>query len=484
MSSPRVSGVRIDQTVQQAREPVFWLNGDLKLVWVNRAWEELTGHGADSVIGMVCRAHGPSTSGGLPALGGSFYPPPEALAGRPSSTRTLIVHASGERRWRRVEFWPFHNEKGELSVLLGLVREPEEPAVAIESDAHRLRVELMEARERLLARHGIDALIGRGPAHRRLLEQIKAAPASSAPVLIVGEAGTGKRLVARLIHELSPRPPAPLVLLDTSALPVEALERELFGQHGDTHGHDRLSLPEGATLLLGDALSLPRDLQTRLVHTLDGNVRLIATSITDPDEARAAERLRSDLYYALTTFVIKLSPLRERLDELELLAEHFLERANQRGGRQRSGFSAEALRALMAYDWPGNLHELARIINDAHGRGDRDTIDLIDLPAAICGNLGAAYLPPTAPPTIAPLDELLTQVERRLIESALARARHNKSRAADLLGISRPRLYRRIKELEIPDDDENGDESAIHNESRGPSSILATPRNSPDEVST
>lgn len=145
-----------------------------------------------------------------------------------------------------------------------------------------------------------------------------------------------------------------------------------------------------------------------------------------------------------------------------MLAQHLLERANQRGGEQRTGFSPQAIRALLEYDWPGNLRELARVVEYAHARprSQSPVVEPDDLPAVIRGNLGAGFAPPAAPGPIEPLDEILTQVERRLIETALRQARRNKSRAADLLGISRPRLYRRIKELNLPDEPESTEESA------------------------
>jgi DNA-binding NtrC family response regulator len=465
MATSRLTSARLEQLLQQAREPAFWLSPQLRLIWVNRAWEALTGYPAGAVSGLICRAHGPTKAGDLPGLGGSFYPPAEALDGRPSATRTLIVLTSGERIWRRVEYWPFHNDEGELLAILGLVRTLDEPPVAGDSENHRLRVQLMEVRDRALARHGTDSLIGQGPAHRRLLDQVEAASASQVPVLVVGETGTGKRLVARTIHGLGSGRQAPLVAFDCSALPHEVLERELFGgseTSGDSRSRTpRLALPEGSSVVITEVFDLPRDLQGPLVDALDQRVRLIATSTVDPEAALQAERLRPDLYYRLTSLVIRLRPLRDRLEELPLLAQHFLERANQRGGRQRSGFHEDALKTLIGYDWPGNLREFARVIDDAHGQGEHDAVFPDDLPAAIRGHLGAAYLPPNAP-TLMPMDELLTQVERRLIESTLARVRHNKSRAAEFLGISRPRLYRRIKELGIPDEPEPRDDAVEH----------------------
>jgi len=480
MASPRVTGVRFDQLLRQAREPAFWLTAGLKLVWVNRAWEELTGHPASSVAGLVCRAHGPARSGDLPGLGGSFYPPAEAIAGRPAGVKALIVHAGGERKWRRVEYWPFHDDRGRLFATLGIVRALDDPPSAPDADSQRLRVELLEVRDRLLGRYGLDNLIGRGPAHRRLLDQVAAASASGVPVLIVGEPGTGKRLVARTIHQLGGSHPAPFVPLDCAALPPEVLERELFGtladhdrgtdhdrDRGDAATRPRLSLPEGSTVLIGDILDLSRDHQGRLAAALDSRARLIATTASDPDEALTAGRLRPDFYYAVTTLVIRLRPLRDRLDELPVLAQHFLERANLRGGRQRGGFCEAVVRTLQGYDWPGNLRELSRVVEDSHGRGEADAIEVDDLPAAVRGHQGAAYVLPPTLPTVTPLDEILTQVERRLIENALTRSRHNKSRAAELLGISRPRLYRRIKELNLPDEPEPTPEVPVAPDGRG-----------------
>jgi DNA-binding NtrC family response regulator len=197
-----------------------------------------------------------------------------------------------------------------------------------------------------------------------------------------------------------------------------------------------------------------------LAGALDQGIRLLATTSGDHELALRAEQLRTDLYYALTSLVIRVAPLRERLSELPLLAQHLLERLNLRGARQRSGFSPDALAALTGYDWPGNLRELARVIDAAHQTGAGDLIETDDLPADIRGHLAAAYLPPPLPPPITPLDELLTQVERRLIEHAMQRAGQNKSRAAELLGISRPRLYRRIKELNLPDEPEPCEEAS------------------------
>jgi DNA-binding NtrC family response regulator len=465
MPTPRAPAFEPNPLWQRAREPIFWLDPALRLVWVNRAWEELTGHAGASVLGLTCQAHGPTRAGDPADLAASFHPPPEAMAGQPAGSSTLIYHAGGEPLWRRIEFWPFRDEHDRLIGLLGTVRPVDVRPSVPDSEGHQLHVELLEIRRRLQERYGLDGLIGFGPAHRRLLEQIRLAAGSAVPVLIVGGPGTGKRHVARTIHQHGSSRQRPLIAFDCEALPAEILERELFGttaaDAAEVIGRrPKLSLGEGSSLLLDEVLSFPRDLQARLVAALDARVRLLATTILEPDLALKDDRLRPELYFALTTLVIRLAPLRDRRDELPVLAQHVLERANERGGPQRTGFAPEAIAVLLAYDWPGNLPELARVIDHAlaRPRGESHQIAAEDLPATIRGSLGGAYTPPAAPTSIKPLDELLTEVERRLIETALRQSRSNKSRAAEILGISRPRLYRRIKELNLPDD-EAGEEA-------------------------
>jgi DNA-binding NtrC family response regulator len=258
-------------------------------------------------------------------------------------------------------------------------------------------------------------------------------------------------------------------------LPAEILERELFSMDTDVAPdagaswsggtqRPRLSLRHGSTVLIREILMLPRDLQARLTASLELPVRLLATTALDPEIALEREQLRPELYFVLTTLVVRLQPLRERRDELPALAQHLLERANQRVGKPKTGFSPQALSALLEYHWPGNLRELARVIDHAqtHSEGEDALVAMDDLPASIRGQLGEGYPCPSHGSPIKPLDQLLTEVERRLIETALRQARGNKSRAAELLGISRPRLYRRIKELNLPDDDPPAEADSAH----------------------
>ncbi len=444
------------------REPLFWLDPNLKIVWVNRAWEEHVGRTGKEIRGAVCRAYTPSSTD-PPDMASSFFPPPETLAGEPASVLTLITRPDGERLARLLEFWPFTDSQGASIGILGVIRPEDARSAAPGSRAAETHVELLQTRQALHARHGFDGMVGAGLAHRRLLEQVRLAATTSAPVLILGEEGTGKRLVAQTIHQLDPDRDQPLVPCDCQALVPEILERELFGTTRPDLAREhsgpikpRLSLGPGSAFLLREILYLPRDLQARLAAAAGGSVRVFATSSQDPEAALADGRLAPELYYALTTLVLRLPALRDRRAEIPLLAQYFLERANERGGTSRTGFSVEALAALGAYDWPGNLRELARLVDHCQARALGREIELADLPSPVRGHLEASVPRGLAPRPSKPLDDLLIEIERRLIETALEQSHGNKSRAAEVLGISRPRLYRRIRELDLPDDETAG----------------------------
>jgi DNA-binding NtrC family response regulator len=250
------------------------------------------------------------------------------------------------------------------------------------------------------------------------------------------------------------------VVVDTQALPAEALEGELTAlfarPESCVSAGAGAAAERPATVVIREAIELPRDLQAQLAgwyappRSLE-LPRLLATSSADPEQARREDRLRDDLYFVLTPLVIRLAPLRDRLHVLPLLTQAFLEQAGAGSKHRPMSFAPDALEVLRAYDWPGNLRELRRVVEASVAGAPGDQVTAADLPPGIRGHLASAYNPPPVPPPVTPLDATLEQVERRLIEQALTVARHNKSKAAELLVISRPRLYRRMKELSIPD---------------------------------
>ena len=414
MGSLRVAPTKLDTILQMAAEPVFWANSDRKLLGVNRAWETFTGRSLETVVGLDCRSIGAELTEDSPSIVAGFHVPQEALEGRSVSSEALVRRSDGERVWKRIDFTPLHHAEGDLSLIVGFVREKTSSDGFPTADSDRLRVELLQLRDRRRGRAGLDLLIGKGDAHRRLLDQIETAARTSTVVLIVGEPGTGKRLVARTIHQRSGSEPGSLFSIDCEALPADLLARALFGALDDDDRDTeirRINFPEHATLLLENGLSLPRDLQEQIVAADRSRIRWIVTTSFDPETARREERLRSDFYHRITTLVIRLAPLRDRIEELPLLSQSLLESANLRVKTTHAGFTNDAIEALMAYDWPGNLHELSRIITAAKTRALGDRIERKDLPAAIQGHFASAYLPPAAtvqtPP--ATLDELLEQ---------------------------------------------------------------------------
>jgi two-component system response regulator AtoC len=312
-------------------------------------------------------------------------------------------------------------------------------------------------------------LIGRHPAMRELFKLIGRVAPSEATVLVTGESGTGKELVAQALHRHSPRARRPLVTVNCAAIPEALLESELFGyERGAFTGAvqakpGRFELADGGTLFLDEVGDLPLAIQVKLLrvlqertferlggqHTIDADFRLVAATNRDLAQLMAEGRFREDLFYRLNVVRIELPPLRARRTDIPELAEHFLQR--YRAGRVDgpSGFSQEAMRALLLHDYPGNVRELENLIQRAVvlARGPLITVD--DLPG-LAGD-------PTSPETEPRLRELLTmpleqatrQLERLLITRALARAQGNKAEAARLLQIRRQHLYTKLKELGI-----------------------------------
>lgn len=310
-------------------------------------------------------------------------------------------------------------------------------------------------------------IVGRSRAMRRLYQRIEAAARTRGTILIVGESGSGKELVARAIHECGGDPLSPFVALNCAALPRELIESELFGyRRGAFSGanNDYLGLfraTEGGTLFLDEVTEMGPETQTKLLRAIQErsvrpvgsakelpvNVRLIASTNRDPERAVEAGQLRRDLYYRLQAGVINVPPLRERLEDIPLLVDHFIAVFNQRLRRLTPviGMDPAALNAMMHYSWPGNVRELSNVIESAFTFGNSPQIQLLDLPRPIAGK----FLP--EPDGEAPNPDIHTfeQVERDLVKRALDATEGNKVRAAKLLRISRKKLYAKISKYSL-----------------------------------
>ena len=324
-----------------------------------------------------------------------------------------------------------------------------------------LRGEVCSLRARLGEKLTVNELIGDSGPMRQVKDLIaRVAPADS-PVLIEGESGTGKELVAAAIHRLSPRARCPFIPVNCSAIPADLLESEFFGHVrgaftgavADAPGLFR-SANEGS-LFLDEIAELPPALQAKLLRVLQDlevrpvgstravpvDVRVIAATNRNLDVAMAQGMFRQDLYYRLNVVRVTLPPLRERREDVTAIVHHFIRRFNAKLRRNVRGIAPDALGALTAYDFPGNVRELENVIERAFAMGAREQIALADLPALGRGPVLTVTDTASVPK--------LESVERELIMKALAVFNHDKDAAAQALGISRRTIYRRLKEYGV-----------------------------------
>ena len=301
-------------------------------------------------------------------------------------------------------------------------------------------------------------LIAESEAMRRVLDMVQRIGPSDANVLITGENGTGKDVVARTLHNLSPRATKEMVVINAGAFSNGVFESELFGHvrgaftDAKTDRIGRFELANNGTLFLDEIANMSPSLQTKLLRVLETgefervgssrtrrvNVRVLSATNANVHEEIAKGSFRQDLFFRLNTVEIHLPPLRERQEDIPLLAQHFLQQHNRHYRRQIKGFSDEALLALRGYSWPGNVRELNHAIERAVLlTASSDVVNASDL-----GLSGGG----TAAKTETRLDEMsLEDVERLLIQKTLARYDGNANRAAEALGLSRSALYRRLQ---------------------------------------
>jgi Nif-specific regulatory protein len=306
-------------------------------------------------------------------------------------------------------------------------------------------------------------LVGASGPIGQLREQLGQVASTNATVLIRGESGTGKNLVAQTIHANSLRARKPFVTVHCAALPQDLLEAELFGfERGAFSGADalkkgRFEIADGGTLFLdeiGDLtaavqVKLLRVLQAREFQRLGGNetiridVRVIASSSHELERARADGRLRDDFYHRLNVFGIVVPALRERKEDLPLLADHFLERFAREHGKSAGRVSAPAMDRLVSYDWPGNLRELANVIERAVVVCNGTTIQPFHLPPSL------QTVEPSKTMTALSLREMVEALEKDALSNALRAARGNRSTAARLLRTTRRILNYKIQQYGI-----------------------------------
>lgn len=429
--------------LESISDGVFTVDEQWRITSFNRAAEEITGVPRKEALGKRCAevfrssmcgedcALRQTLRTGKPIIGKSGY----------------IIDADGVRIPISVSTALLRDGKGRVIGGAETFRDL--------SEVEALRLELEE-------KFHVGDLSSRSPLMERIFAVLPAIAASPSTVLVLGDTGTGKELLARTIHTLSPRKAGPFVAVNCGALPETLLESELFGyKTGAFTGamHDkpgRFAMAKGGTLFLDEIGEVSPALQVRLLrvlqertydplggtHSEKADVRVICATNKDLMALVREGRFREDLYYRVNVVRCELPPLRDRKEDIPLLLEQFIARFNRLQGKQLQGVTPEALSLLMAYDWPGNIRELENIIERAFILCNEGCIDIPHLPREL-----------TAPNGARPVDIQLNTfheiLDAQAIRDALKKSGYNRLAAARALGIHKTTLYRRMKKLGI-----------------------------------
>ena len=382
------------------------------------------------------------------------------------TAHSTVENAIGAMRHGAYDFVAKPFEAAELAALVGKAFEKQ--AMALENQ--RLRAQV-------LGLHDTEVL-GRSSAMRAVLDLVNRIANMRTTVLITGESGSGKERVARAIHDASERRSKPFLVVNCGALPEALMESELFGhEKGAFTGAQTKHLglfreASGGTVLLDEVGELPANLQVKLLRVLQErsvravgatqetpiDVRVLAATNRDVEADVSSGKFRQDLYYRLNVIRVELPPLRERREDIPMLAERFMRRFADEMGKEVSGFTPDAIRALQAYSFPGNVRELENMLERAVALAGSRVIGLGDFPQELSGTAGAPggtllELPEQG----CNLDEVVNEVERRLITASLERTGGVRTAAAKLLGISFRSMRYRLAKLGLGEDESAGE---------------------------
>jgi two-component system response regulator HydG len=336
------------------------------------------------------------------------------------------------------------------------------------SSIRQLREQNVRLQEQLERRHSFSKIVGKSKPMQDLFELIRIVADSDASVLVHGESGTGKEMVANAIHYNSPRREKPYVRLSCASLPETLIESELFGyEKGAFSGAarrriGRFEAASGGTLFLDEINELPLTFQVKLLRVLqereierlgsntpiEVDVRIVCASLRPLEDEIARGRVREDLYFRINTVAIHVPPLRNRREDIPLLAETFLEEMQREKNREIEGFTDEVLDLFDTYPWPGNVRELRNVVERAvlFCRGTRITVN--EIPATLRGASAKRPVVPVRGEVI-PLQQASERAEIEAIRAALAASQGRRSEAAEMLGISRKTLWEKVKHYGI-----------------------------------
>ena len=430
--------------------PIFMLDAQRRIVFFNAGCESLTGWQAADVVGQTCEYTIDDPRNELSRLTCSLCPPPDVLRNESHAVPAHVISKTGRELPRLIHYFPVENDEEETQYIIGILR-PLPPRKGITaSPAQKLHAELAGIRNELRQRYNLANVIAVVPAMKRILGQVELASQSAVSVWMSGEAGTGREHLARVIHNCSENNARALVPLDCQRMPGIDIQLTLSRLLQDSEEQpDHLS---AGTILFKNIHAIPRDVQQSILELFSGTrvprfVRMISITNQDPLSLMESDTLLPEMYHLLSTVTIDCPPLRNRAEELDLLAQMFLETGNRGDKRQVGGFSPDVMQRFRKYNWPGNLTELRLVVEEARAKSDGSEIEESHLPFRFRTGTDAQTVGPERRMEKVSLEEILAETEREQIQRALEATSNNKSKAAELLGITRHRLLRRIDAL-------------------------------------
>jgi DNA-binding NtrC family response regulator len=460
MAIKQIHAKAIARLLHAASQPIYILDDELTVVFLNQNCSNWLGPIAEQLPGTKCLYHTPSENSTPEMVAAGLCPPPGALAGHATSAAVSYFSQAGRLNRRRARFHALGSIPGDVIGIIAVVDAEDLPQDFSELDLASTDdlqgMELHEAircfRQEAAGRFRADRLVGNSPAMLLARRQVELAAAGRFSVLLVGPPGSGRQHLAGAIHygsslDLTATSPAGgLIPLDCSVLSADLILSTVAALARSNPLDEKV---RRTTLLLNHVDEIPIELQMELAAFLTKKpiaFRLISTARIALAELCSRGQYREDLAAVLSTITIILPSLIERRADLPLLAQIFLEQCNAMQAKQVGGFTPEALDKLYAYSWPGNLDELMETVIEAKHNAAGHEIGVDDLPEHLRLAAQAAAYPRRTEERIV-LDEYLGRVERELIRRALTRAKANKAKAARLLGLTRPRLYRRMVQL-------------------------------------
>jgi PAS domain S-box-containing protein len=462
IAKKKKSAVKLTPTeaiLESISDGVFTVDPEWRITSFNRAAEEITGISRGEAIGRRCSEVFRSSMCEVECALRQTLETEKPIVGKSG----YIIDADGKRI--------------PISVSTAVLRDSEDRIIG-GAETFRDMSEVEALRRELEGRFRVGDLVSRSPVMQKVFEVLPAIAASPSTVLILGETGTGKELLARTIHSLSPRHKGPFVAVNCGALPDTLLESELFGyKAGAFTGANkdkpgRFALAKGGTLFLDEIGEVSPALQVRLLRVLQdriyeplgatrsetADVRVVVATNRDLAEQTRRGAFREDLYYRVNVVRVELPPLRRRKEDIPLLVEQFIGRFNHMQQKGLQGVTAAALSMLMAHDWPGNIRELENVIERAFILCGEGFIGIGQLPEELTAIRAGEQ---TAFSGIKKIRNLL---DAQSIRSALERNDNNRLAAARELGIHKSTLFRKMKKLGIPlpEQDGRGNRSRQH----------------------